>query len=188
MRTPNTFLASQRSQKWDSLYSFTKSHLICQYPIQLFVVQCVQPIKTNDLVLSESSIQQKWHFGFNLHTWKCKSLWLETLCHFHSLFCNFGSNRVHISSFLLGKDLRVHDLLLLIIFIHLVQSIAVTMHHYCYVSSLCGFFTLNSIFIFVFLLLYQNLVLIVKLQDWCFWFVALSILLVHALLDERFGV
>lgn len=85
MWTPNTLITSQGGKHRDRLNGLTKTHLIGKDAIELLVVQSYQPIKTDDLILSQRPLQEERYLGLDLHSLKCGTSGLETFCHFDSL-------------------------------------------------------------------------------------------------------
>ena len=59
VRTPNAIVTCKRRKHRDSLNSLAEAHLIRKDTVQLAIVQCNEPIETNDLVLTQRSSQQE---------------------------------------------------------------------------------------------------------------------------------
>ena len=59
MRTPNSFLDCQMSQKGDRLNGLAQPHFVSQNRIMSPIVKCIDPINPQQLVLSEWEFYQK---------------------------------------------------------------------------------------------------------------------------------
>lgn len=94
MRTPDTFIASQGSQHRDGLNGLTQTHFICQYSIELSVMQSDHPVHPNDLVFTKRPFQYKWNLCRHLSIFKSVAHWLESLSYFH---CFFGQTLLAVS-------------------------------------------------------------------------------------------
>ena len=62
MRAPDASIACERRQQRDGLDCLSEPHLISQDAIQSLVVKSHEPVKADDLVLSEGISEQEWHF------------------------------------------------------------------------------------------------------------------------------
>mmetsp|Transcript_5126 Transcript_5126/g.14694 ORF Transcript_5126/g.14694 Transcript_5126/m.14694 type:complete len:252 (-) Transcript_5126:407-1162(-) len=66
MRAPVAALARQPRQERDCLDGLAETHLVRQDTVQMLVVQGHQPVQTNVLILTQLSLEQKWHRGLHL--------------------------------------------------------------------------------------------------------------------------
>ena len=59
-------LTSKMGQQTYRLYSFPKTHFVCEHGIDTHIITACQPFQTKLLVISQFKFQEKWRVYFNL--------------------------------------------------------------------------------------------------------------------------
>jgi hypothetical protein len=88
VRSPNAFVASKGGKHRNSLDGLSKTHLVCKYTIEFAVMKSDEPVETNDLILSELSLNKKRNFGVHLSFVKSVPCWLEDISHLSLFLCH----------------------------------------------------------------------------------------------------
>ena len=57
MWSPSAFITGQRGKHCNGLDGFSQTHFVCQYSIELPIVQCDHPVQSNNLIFTQRSFQ-----------------------------------------------------------------------------------------------------------------------------------